>query len=72
MSAGKLCTTRLHEQEAVIWLSNHPLVLKNGIGVVGVSKGAGLALQMAIMSDLVRELCLDSDFVLLQLSLTCY
>jgi BAAT / Acyl-CoA thioester hydrolase C terminal len=43
----------LLQQEAVDWLSRHPLVLKSGIGIVGTSKGAGLALQMATESEKV-------------------
>ena len=35
-------------QEAVDWLCRHPLVIKNGIGVIGVSKGGALALDMAV------------------------
>jgi dienelactone hydrolase len=43
-------------EEAVDWLYGHPLVLKDsgGIGVIGVSKGASLAMQVATMSDKVK------------------
>ena len=40
-------------QEAVNWLSRHPRVVKYGIGVIGTSKGASLAMQMAIESEKV-------------------
>lgn len=37
-------------QDAADWLHSHPLVQKQGIGAVGVSKGAALAMQMAILN----------------------
>jgi hypothetical protein len=46
-------------KEATNWFANHPLVLKSGIGVVGLSKGAGLAAYMAVKSDLVSERLLN-------------
>ena len=40
-------------QDAVDWLHAHPQVSKDGIGLVGVSKGAELAIHMAILSPKV-------------------
>lgn len=41
-------------EEAVDWLCRHPLVIKNGIGVIGVSKGGALALDMAVKCPQVK------------------
>ena len=38
---------------AADWLSSHKEVFSDGIGVVGVSRGADMALQMAINSPKV-------------------
>ena len=40
-------------KEAVDWFSHRPYVNSNGIGVIGVSKGGEIALQMAYHSPKV-------------------
>ena len=42
-------------QEAIDWLCSHRDVFSDGVGVVGVSKGADLALILATYSPKVRE-----------------
>ena len=47
----------LYFQEAIDWLSNHRNVSSGGIGVVGYSKGADLAIYMSTISEKVRIMC---------------
>ena len=42
-------------QEAIEWLSSHKDIFHEGIGVMGVSKGADLALLMAAYSPKVSR-----------------
>ena len=46
---------RVFCQEAIEWLYDHPKVLKTGVGILGVSKGAELALHMAAYNSKVRH-----------------
>jgi dienelactone hydrolase len=39
--------TKFCVQEAVAWFSQYPLLNGNGLGVIGVSKGAEIAIHMA-------------------------
>ena len=52
-------------QEAVNWLSSRPYVDANGIGVIGVSKGGEIALQMAYYIPKVSDGKFCSTFNLL-------
>lgn len=41
-------------RDAADWLHDHPRVLKTGVGAIGVSKGAAMAMEMAILNDKVK------------------
>lgn len=54
LNANSLGNTYVHDlQEAADWLYSQPQVLKTGIGVMGLSKGAELACLMANLNPKV-------------------